>query len=229
MFIQLTRTDGVPVWLNACFVVTIEPARGGGSIVVPIGDGLDYEVRESPEKVLAMLDGAPIPKVVPVPPPKVLVPRPDDVSPEPEQSAAGSEDVRNAEPEPRKKVRKTKKASAKKDGGAETAAAPQSGDGEAEAPEVAPKAKRASARKKSADPAPETTALPDVFEKIAEDLKSRKCRTVKRMRNAIKSFHGKTDPGEIDAIIEAMMGRGYILVETDGHVNWTTQVMQHGG
>ena len=59
MFIQLTRTDGVPVWLNACFVVTVEPSRSGGSIVVPIGDGLDYEVRESPDAVLAMLEGAP--------------------------------------------------------------------------------------------------------------------------------------------------------------------------
>ena len=56
MFIQLTRTDGIPVWLNACFVVTVEPSRGGGSIVVPIGDGLDYEVKESPETVLSMLD-----------------------------------------------------------------------------------------------------------------------------------------------------------------------------
>lgn len=82
MFIQFTRTDGTPVWLNSSFIVTIEPARSGGSIVVPIGDGLDYEVRESPKEVLAMLDGAPSVEVVPVPSPNSLTPRPDDVSPE---------------------------------------------------------------------------------------------------------------------------------------------------
>ena len=227
MFIQLTRTDGVPVWLNASFVVTIEPTRGGGSIVVPIGDGLDYEVRESPEKVLAMLDGAPVPKVVPVPPPKALVPRPDDVSPEPEQSDVDRKEERIAEPEPVKKGRKTKKTSVKKSAG--NAAEPQTAAGKDSAAESAPKSKKAASKKKTADPESEAPALPDAFDKIVDDLKSRKCRTVKRMRNAIKSFHGKTDLAEIDAIIEAMMNRGFILVEADGHVNWTTQVMQHGG
>jgi uncharacterized protein YlzI (FlbEa/FlbD family) len=229
MFIQLTRTDGVPVWLNASFVVTIEPTRGGGSIVVPIGDGLDYEVREPPEKVLAMLEGAPAPKVVPVPPPKALVPRPDDVSPDPEPSGEGGDGERKAEPEPQKKGRRTKKAPAKKV--PDTAPAGEQAGAQAEdgAQEPAPKAKRASSRKKSADAAPAAPALPDGFEKIVEDLKSRKCRTVKRMHNAIKSFHGKTDSGEIDAIIGAMAARGCILVEADGRVNWATQVMQHGG
>ena len=82
MFIRLTRTDGQPIWLNASFIVTVEPARSGGAIVVPIGDGFDYEVRESPGTVLSMLDGAPVPQVVPVPPPKLLTPLPEDVSPE---------------------------------------------------------------------------------------------------------------------------------------------------
>ena len=83
MYIKLTRIDGRPIWLNASFVVTVEPQRnGGGSIVVPIGDGLDYEVRETPDTVLAMLEGAPAPAVVPVPPPRSLAPQPDDVSPD---------------------------------------------------------------------------------------------------------------------------------------------------
>ena len=68
MYIKLTRMNGRPIWLNASFIVTIEPhERSGGSIVVPIGDGLDYEVKEPPATVLAMLDGAPVPAVVPVP------------------------------------------------------------------------------------------------------------------------------------------------------------------
>ena len=55
MFIKLTKLDGSPLWLNASFVVTIEPRRGGGSVVVPIGDGFDYDVKESPERVLWLL------------------------------------------------------------------------------------------------------------------------------------------------------------------------------
>ena len=81
-FVRLTRLDGRPIWLNASFVVTVEPRNGGGTTVVPIGDGLDYDVRETPEAVLAYLDGAPVPEVVPVPTSDALVPTPDDVSPD---------------------------------------------------------------------------------------------------------------------------------------------------
>ena len=62
--------------------------------------------------------------------------------------------------------------------------------------------------------------LPDDFEQIVSDLKKRKCRTAKRMRNAMKSFFGKTDESEIEGIIEAMVSSGYLLIESDGHVNW---------
>ena len=83
MYIKLIRLDGSPIYINASFIVTIEPRKGGGSIVVPIGDGLDYDVRESPEKVLAMLGDAPSPTVVPVPAPKGLAPTAAaDVSPD---------------------------------------------------------------------------------------------------------------------------------------------------
>ena len=85
MYIKLTRYDNRPVWLNAAFVVTVEPRRDGkGAVVVPIGDGLDYDVRESPEEVLRMLEGCPAPKVVPVPVSDCLTKTPADVSPEPE-------------------------------------------------------------------------------------------------------------------------------------------------
>ena len=86
MYIKLTRFDNRPVWLNAAFVVTVEPRRdGSGSVVVPIGDGLDYDVRESPEDVLRMLEGCPAPQVVPVPVSDCLTKAPADVSPEPER------------------------------------------------------------------------------------------------------------------------------------------------
>ena len=86
MYIKLTRFDNRPVWLNAAFVVTVEPRREGvGSIVVPIGDGLDYYVRESPEEVLRMLEGCPASQVVPVSVSDGLTKTPADVSPEPER------------------------------------------------------------------------------------------------------------------------------------------------
>ncbi len=84
MFVRFTRLDNSPVWLNAAFVVTVEPRRDGGSIVVPIGDGLDYDVKESPEQVLAMLANVPVPAVVPVPSPTGLTHTPADVSPDPD-------------------------------------------------------------------------------------------------------------------------------------------------
>ena len=84
MYIKLTKFDNRPVWLNASFIVTVEPRRdGNGAVVVPIGDGLDYDVKESPEAVLRMLEGAPVPTVVPVPVSDCLTKTPDDVSPEP--------------------------------------------------------------------------------------------------------------------------------------------------
>ena len=82
MFVKLTKLDGSPIWLNAGFIVTVEPRKGGGSVVVPVGDGLDYDVRETPEAVLALLDGAPAPQVVPVPSRDALTREPDDVSPD---------------------------------------------------------------------------------------------------------------------------------------------------
>ena len=91
-FVRLTRLDGSPIWLNASFVVTVEPRKGGGTTVVPIGDGLDYDVRETPESVLAYLDGAPVPEVVPVPTSDALTLTPDDVSPEDSQDD-GERDV----------------------------------------------------------------------------------------------------------------------------------------
>ena len=211
MFIQLTRTDGSPVWLNASFVVTVEPSRGGGSIVVPIGDGLDYEVKEKPEAVLAILDGAPPAKIVPVPPPKTLAPRPDDVSPDVNPADCDKVAMPEVASSAPKKTRKTKSSTVKKDVVAE--------------PEKAEEAKPSTKRKRSVSKKqPEKPALPEDFQKIVDGLKVRKCRTVKRLRNAMKSFHGKTDVEEMDRIIEEMMNIGLILVEPDGHVKWIEQV-----
>lgn len=58
MFVKLKKKDGSPVWVNAGYVVTVTPAKFGGSTVVPIGDGFDYDVMEEPEEVVSLLSGA---------------------------------------------------------------------------------------------------------------------------------------------------------------------------
>lgn len=116
MYIKLTRFDNRPVWINAAFVVTVEPRRdGSGAVVVPIGDGLDYDVRESPEEVLRMLEGCPAPQVVPVPVSDCLTKTPADVSPEPERKPPEPvvEETPVAE-KPAKKPRTKKPAATKK-------------------------------------------------------------------------------------------------------------------
>ena len=118
MYIKLTRFDNRPVWINAAFVVTVEPRRdGSGSVVVPIGDGLDYDVRESPEEVLRMLDGCPVPQVVPVPVSDCLTKTPADVSPEPERKPpeeSSEPAVASEGAKPAKKPAKSRKAVAEK-------------------------------------------------------------------------------------------------------------------
>jgi len=111
MYIKLTRLDNSPIWINAAFVVTVEPRKGGGSVVVPIGDGLDYDVRETTDQVLAMLGDAPASAVVPVPAPKMLAPMPEDVSPDTESLKDEPPTEKPAEePKPAKRTRRTKKA-----------------------------------------------------------------------------------------------------------------------
>lgn len=115
--------DNSPIWLNAAFVVTVEPRKGGGSVVVPIGDGLDYDVRETPEAVLSLLCDAPVPAVVPIPAKEALTPTPADVSAESDlqlaaearQSSEGSAPVAEAPleaspDEGKKAVKRTRKA-----------------------------------------------------------------------------------------------------------------------
>ena len=148
MYIKLTRFDNRPVWINAAFVVTVEPRRdGNGAVVVPIGDGLDYDVRESPEEVLRMLEGCPAPQVVPVPVSDCLTKTPVDVSPEPERKppepVAGEKSVEAKADEPAekpaKKPRAKKPAAAKKAKPAKKPALELSDDEVARLGKLAPK------------------------------------------------------------------------------------------
>ena len=211
MFIRLTRTDGLPIWLNASFIVTVEPTRSGGSIVVPIGDGLDYEVKEAPETVLALLENAPPAQVVPVPPPKSLTHTPDDVSPEVWSGQGDSPDAKSEDSTPEEQTEKAE---------TDSAASPSKKRGRGRRAKKngvsdAPKADAAGASLPAEKPEPTD------FDKIVAGLKAHKCRTARRLRNAIKGFFGRTDEAEIDQIIETMINRGVILIGPDGHIDWT--------
>lgn len=199
MYIKLTKTDGRPIWLNASFIVTVEPMQNGGAIVVPIGDGLDYEVKESPETVLAMLGDIPPPAVVPVPPPKSLAPQPEDVSPE-DQDERDAEAAHKAEEGKRPSKKPAQKTQRKK-----TASAKQTH-------------KKEEPTKSQAQPAV------DDIKAIAVKLKANKCRTENRLRNFIKSCYKKADEAEVSRVVDALKKDGYIVVKEDGHISWTEVV-----
>lgn len=200
MYIKLTRADGRPIWLNASFIVTVEPMQNGGAIVVPIGDGLDYEVRETPESVLAMLDGAPPAEVVPVPPPKALAPQPEDVSPE---------DFGGKEPDGGQKAEEAKKPARKPAARKKTATTQKQTQ---KAKEPAPAAKASA-----------SLAAEDI-KSVAVKLKANKARTENRLRNFIKNCYKKADEAEVTGVVEALKKDGYITVDDNGRISWAEMV-----
>ena len=211
MYIKLTRFDNRPVWLNASFIVTVEPRRdGNGAVVVPIGDGLDYDVRESPEQVLRMLEGAPEPKVVPVPVSDCLTKTPADVSPEPEP--------RREEPKPPQPVEKP----------AESAAPAAAAE---EKPKRKPRAKAKTASKakatekkpaheEKAEPAP--VAKPPVLELSDTDivrLKKLAPKSLAKLKNTLATQFRVADVGGNVAALEA---KGAFAIDGN-RIVWKTE------
>ena len=192
MYIKLTRFDNRPVWLNAAFVVTVEPRRdGSGSVVVPIGDGLDYDVRESPEEVLRLLEGCPAPQVVPVPVSDCLTKTPADVSPEPERKE-------------------------------DAVAAPAREDADSavvEAPAAKP-AKKPARAKKPAAPKKAKPAKKPVLELSDEEvarLGKLAPKSIAKLKNTLSTQFRVSDVSETVAALEA---KGVIKIDGN-HVSWT--------
>ena len=195
MYIKLTRFDNRPVWLNAAFVVTVEPRRdGSGSVVVPIGDGLDYDVRESPEEVLRMLEGCPAPQVVPVPVSDCLTKTPADVSPEPE--------------------RKTEKA----DNGKETVTAPVREDADgtvAEKPAKKPaRAKKPAAAKKAR---PAKKSVLELSDEEVTRLGKLAPKSIAKLKNTLSTQFRVAD---VSATVAALEAKGVVKIDGN-HVSWT--------
>lgn len=201
MYIKLTRFDNRPVWLNAAFVVTVEPRRdGSGSVVVPIGDGLDYDVRESPEDVLRMLEGCPAPQVVPVPVSDCLTKTPADVSPEPERKP----------PEP---VRQEKEAEKPVEGRAEAPVVMPA------APVVKPAKKPARAKKPAAAKKAKPAKKPvlELSDEEVTRLGKLAPKSIAKLKNTLSTQFRVADVSETVAALEA---KGVIRLDGN-HVNWT--------
>ena len=194
MYIKLTRFDNRPVWLNAAFVVTVEPRRdGNGAVVVPIGDGLDYDVRESPEEVLRMLEGCPAPQVVPVPVSDCLTKTPADVSPEPERKPAVTTPVReNAD--------------------GTVVAAP------AEKPAAKPAKKPARAKKPAATKKAKPAKKPvlELSDEEVTRLGKLAPKSIAKLKNTLSTQFRVADISETVAALEA---KGVIKIDGN-HVNW---------
>lgn len=240
MYIKLTRLDNSPIWLNAAFIVTVEPRKGGGTIVVPIGDGLDYEVRETAEAVLGMLGDAPTPTVVPVPAPKGLTKTPDDVSPDrgmpdllPERPVS-AKPVSPVLPKPpdqsaapaASEVAEVQKKSADEPANADAPAVSASAE-ESEPAKPAKRTRKAAAKTKAAakprkkaaakkdpEPAPAPKPLTPLVldEGQVERLKKMSPRSIRKLANTLMAQFKVGDPFEV---IRALEEREFLKTEGD--------------
>ena len=227
MFIKLTKLDNSPVWLNASFIVTVEPRKGGGSIVVPIGDGLDYDVRERCEDVLAKLEGAPIPKVVPIPVSDCLTKTPADVSPEPEPRR----EIERAERMEKAVAAEEKNVVAPQVSEAPKSAAPDKpAESEAE-PEAKKTARKTRAKAKTAkEPKPvgakktRTTRTKKPTLDLSEDevvrLRKMAPGSVNKLKNTLYTQFHVEDPSKTMLALEA---HGILSLDRD-HIVWAAPV-----
>ncbi len=226
MFAKLTRIDGSPVWLNASFVVTIEPGRQGGSIVVPIGDGFDYEVRESPAAVLSLLGDVSTPEIVPVPVVKSLATLPADVShdasliPNAKQLAQESR-VHTGEKKPDSASAEAAIANSlveavfNSESGAEEAA-------ETMSPPKVRGRKTASAAKKTTRTRAKVSKKPilDLTEEQVERLRKMAPGSVKKLQNTLTTQFRVPDT---EATIKALVAHDVVLTDEHGRILWKTK------
>ena len=200
-FIRLTRLDGRPIWLNASFIVTVEPRRDGGSVVVPVGDGLDYDVREQPEAVLSLLGDVAAPAVVPVPTTDALKTSAAQQAPQP---ILPETEKKEGEGEAKPVKTPAKKTSAKKRTTRKAEAEKPAAD---EAPEKA-----------AAEPAAAEASVParELSDDEVERLRKLAPKSVRKLRNTLTA---QFDAPDVEATIRSLEIRGVLAVERD-HVSW---------
>ena len=217
MFIRLTRTDGRPILIIPEFIVTVEGRKDGGAIVVPAGDGLDYDVKESPDAVMRMCGGVAAGAQPVAEQPAAEQPQPAE-PPQPadqEQSAKEPTDVLPRQDAPpvsvaqaeatvqalREKVKRLRKA-------AEVAPKPSA---EEEKPKPAAKPRKKASRSKK-------PAI-DLTDEQMERLKKMAPSSRQKLLNTLA--HLKVPNAEATAV--ALLAHKVIEITPDNHVNWLAQ------
>ena len=214
--------------------------------MVPVGDGLDYEVRESAESIIPLVEGAQGQlAIVPVPTTDALAPEPPAAvagpEPDPGPVAAPAAEAPEPQPEPQPQFVADSGADATV---SEEAAAAGVAAFAAYAESVAPKepedrkkAKRE--RKAKAKPAPAGTpategerklprrrtarkATLDLSAEQIDRIRKMKPRSVNKIINTLKSAQFGVDDAE--AVVRALVEHGIISVDAETeHITWIPQ------
>ncbi len=215
MFIKLTRTDGRPIWINPEFIVTVEGRKDGGSIVVPGGDGLDYDVKESPQTVMDLCGGKVEAAEIPPPPALPADPPPQEKVTEAKSTVSGEPAA--SEPVPAKKRgRKASKAAA----APEPAPVPETPPA-TEPPAVAAEAEPATPaeEKPAAKPRKRTSRKKPAIDLTDEQMaRLRKMAPGSRQKLLNTLVHLKVPNAEATAV--ALIANKVLEILPDNHVNW---------
>ena len=249
MFIKLTRIDGQDVWFNSQYVVTVEPRKGSGALVVPLGDGIDYEVRESPEMIVAALGGdlapgkakrppstAPVEAKQPSTAPADKIAKPTAAAPEAKtelpdfriNSAATPVpfELRNV-PEaaeaatvpPPAKKTVRRKRTTAKTAAEESPSDAKKTDAAAEAPAEAAPKKKTV--RKAAARKPKLPPMPLTDEQLVR-LQKMAPGNVKRLANTLKAQFALE---ETEPVIAALQAHGVITVNEQGRISWVWRTL----
>lgn len=219
MFIRLTKKDGTFVWLNTEYIVTVEPVRTGGTIVVPVGDGLDYEVRESAETIISLVEGTPVAEIAAA---VAETPEeaPAEATPDPEAAPAEVPVFEQTEVEVKSEA----------ESAAAVAAVIQLTP--PEAPAEGKPAKRS--RKTKGRPVPAGTPATEGERKVVRHRAARKTpleltedqlariramapRSVKRLSNTLSSQFDVIEP---ETVIRSLVEHDIITVDEQSHITW---------
>ena len=221
MFIRLTKRDGSPVWINTDFIVTVEALRSGGAVVVPSGDGLDYEVRESAEDIFKLIGEDEVQEVAISETPVPETPAEPENQAKPENQAEVEAPVFEGAPLP--DMSETEAASAV------TAVMQLSPNAEPVPERPSKKARKKRVRKEPTEtPAPETerkpvrrraarkTPLP-LTEDQLNRVRTMAPRSVKRLSNTLSSQFSVTDA---ESTLRAMVEHDIIQIDDQSHSTW---------
>lgn len=245
-FIKLTQIDGRSIWVNARYLVTVEPRKGSGALVVPLGDGMDYEVKESPETVIALCCG----ETVAAPERKPLKPEPASnpavaapVSPVAESAVAEAAPAKPSESVPATASAPAEapveKPDAETDAHAPKKAARKSRATKTPSTRTRKTVAKVSKTELSETPAadvsaaeppaaiPETPVLPtrerepsaDRSAEILRKVAKMACRSRNRLLNTLKSQFSLSEE-KCHEMMSSWVDQGHITIDGNGHVEW---------